>query len=88
MTKTTPTPDDSKQPGDTPENEAITELVDSDSAARAAAHGRAIACSAEIDDVLAKYRCRIMPRIEQPEPVGHVGNKIFLTASYWIAPLT
>jgi hypothetical protein len=74
---------------ETPADE-VTELVDAPKDARQEAQARAHECAAEVQEVLAKHRCRIMPRIdpETIEPVGLAGNKIQIESTYWIAPLS
>lgn len=69
--------------------EEVTELVDAKQPARDDAQARANACASEIDLILEKHRCRIVPRIDMGaiEPVGVLGNKIQIESSYWIAPL-
>lgn len=43
---------------------------------------RAAACGEAIKAALAKYRCRIVPYLLDPEPVGQDGSRIMLTATY------
>lgn len=71
------------------EKDDVTELVDAPQSERDDAQARAQACSDDIGEILAKYRCRIMPRIDPAtiEPVGLSGSKIQIEASFWIAPV-
>ena len=72
------------------QKEEITDLVEADQAARDEAAERAQKCGQELAVVLNKHRCRIMPRIDPNaiEPVGMAGDKVQITATYWIAPLS
>ena len=47
---------------------------------------RAAACGAELAKVLEKHRCRIVPFLAPPEPVGNDGSKIIVSASYGVYP--
>lgn len=69
--------------------EEVTELVEGTDDAREEAQGRARAAAEEIGAILKRHRCAIMPRIdpERIEPVGMAGDKIQITATYWVAPL-
>jgi len=51
-----------------------------------AAH-RAQACTAKINAALTEFRCRLVPVIDPPEPVGtEPVRRIIITASYGIMP--
>jgi hypothetical protein len=67
----------------------VSELVDASKDVRQEAMARAHECALAVQEVLAKFNCRIMPRIDVAdiEPVGHGGNKIQIESTYWIAPL-
>lgn len=69
-----------------PAESEVTKLVDAPPDARQDAVARAEACTNEIGAILAKYRCRIMPRLAQ-EPVGVANDKVIIAATFWIAPL-
>ena len=71
------------------EIEEITELNKANQNDREDAQKRAHDCSEEIGAILEKYQCRIMPRIdpESIEPVGLGGDKVQISATFWIAPL-
>lgn len=73
----------------TPDTSEVEGLVSADQVARQNAQARAEACSREIGAALAKHRCRIMPRIDPAniEHIGVGGDKVMITASFWIAPL-
>ena len=62
--------------------EEQTQSVDRDQEAR----DRARRCAEEVDAILRKYRCRIVPQIDQPEPVGTYGACIQIRASYGYIP--
>lgn len=47
---------------------------------------RSAECFAEIKLVLAKFDCRIVPFLLEPEPVGQDITKMLVTASYGIVP--
>lgn len=68
----------------------VEELVEGTADERDDAARRAALAQKAISEVLDKYRCRIIPRIplETIEPVGVLGNKVQITATYWIAPLS
>ena len=73
----------------TPDTSDVEGLVNADHDARKYAMKRADLCSREINEALVKHRCRIMPRID-PAHVEHVGvggDKVMITATFWIAPL-
>ena len=72
-----------------PDTSEVTQLVEAPPDARQEALMRAEACSRELGAILSKYRCRIMPRIDplNVEPVGVAGDKVIITATFWIAPL-
>lgn len=53
---------------------------------REEARKRAETCGKEIEAVLRKHRCRIVPFLTTPEPVGTDGSKIMLGASFGIYP--
>ena len=53
---------------------------------REAARARAMKCGQELADLLAKHRCRIVPYIAEPEPVGRDGAKLMIQAAYGIIP--
>ena len=53
---------------------------------REAARARAIKCGEELSEVLKKHRCRIVPYIAEPEPVGRDGTKLMVQAAYGIIP--
>lgn len=46
---------------------------------------RAQTCAAELQAVLAKHRCRIVPQL-RADPVGTEGARAILAASYAIVP--
>lgn len=52
----------------------------------AEARSRAIACHEEIGRVLDRMRCRLVPMIADPEPVGSSGDRIQIRATYAIVP--
>lgn len=52
----------------------------------AAAKDRARACGAEIAEILRRHRCRLVPMILDPEPVGRDGSGVIVRASYGIFP--
>ena len=54
---------------------------------RELARERARECGAELEAVLAKHRCRIVPFLNSPEPVGNDGSKAIVSASFGIFPL-
>ena len=70
--------------------EEVTELTDATKTDRDDAQARARECSIEIGAILEKHQCRIMPRIDPDsiEPVGLGGDKIQISATFWIAPLS
>lgn len=47
---------------------------------------RAARCGAELAEVLKKHRCRIVPFLTEPEPVGTDGSRVILGASYGVYP--
>lgn len=53
---------------------------------REEARARAAACGAEVEKVLEKHRCKILPFITNPEPVGVDGSRVIIGASYGIFP--
>lgn len=69
--------------------EPIDELVQGTPDERTEAQARAETCALELQAVLGAHRCRIMPRIDpnKIEPVGLAGDKIQITATFYIAPL-
>lgn len=50
-----------------------------------AARMRAERCGREVAAVCERHNCRIVPFLNQPEPVGD-GSKVLLSASYGIIP--
>jgi len=54
---------------------------------RELARARAEECGRELETVLAKHRCRIVPFLNAPEPVGNDGSKAIISASFGIFPL-
>ena len=79
----------SKKEPTAPAEDEVTELVDGTPETRDDALARANACHDEVAEVLAKHRCRILPHIDPSsiEPVGVAGDKVQITATFWIAPL-
>lgn len=75
-----------KDPSRTAADEAD-ELIEGTPEQRDEAGQRAAECNEQINLLLAKFNCRIVPFINPPENVGPLGNKIQLTASYGVAPL-
>jgi len=69
--------------------EEITDLVEADEAQRKDAAERARSCAIQVEEVLARHNCRILPRIDPSmvEPVGLAGDRVQITATYWIAPM-
>lgn len=67
----------------------VSGLVEATPDARQNARARAEACSHEINAALARHHCRILPRIDPAhiEPVGMTGDRVIITATFWIAPL-
>lgn len=57
-----------------------------DTKPKPSAQERANACVQEINEVLAKHRCVIIPYLDSPEPVGGTDpvRKIIVSASYGI----
>lgn len=70
-------------------DDQVDELVQGTTSERDQALERAQACSNDLQKILAKHRCRIMPRLDPAtaEPVGLAGDKLQLTATFFIAPL-
>jgi hypothetical protein len=68
---------------------ATDELVPGTPSERELAQERAQSCAHDLAQVLEHHRCRIMPLIrpDQVEPVGLDGNKVQITATYYVAPL-
>lgn len=53
---------------------------------RAEAAQRAELCGREVETVLAKHRCRILPFLQPPEAIGADGSKAVISASFGIIP--
>ena len=53
---------------------------------RAEARQRAVDCGKAIEAALQAHRCRIVPFILPPEPVGNNGEKMLLQASFGVVP--
>jgi len=51
------------------------------------ARTRAAHCGQEVEAILAKHRCRIVPFLNHPERVGEDGAKLIVSASFGIQPL-
>ncbi|MCP4794068.1 MAG: hypothetical protein GY882_12175 [Actinomycetia bacterium] len=68
----------------------VTSLVDAPQPDRDDAQQRAHLCATDIQEILERHRCRIMPRIDPAtiEPVGLAGDKVQIQATFWIAPLS
>jgi len=47
---------------------------------------RAIACGAEVKQVLDKHGCRLQPILANPEPIGNDGAKAVMRADVVILP--
>ena len=48
---------------------------------------RSAACSAELVEVLRRHNCRLVARILDPEPVGHMGSGVIVRAESVVVPL-
>jgi hypothetical protein len=53
---------------------------------RAEAAQRAELCGREVETVLAKHRCRILPFLQPLEAIGADGSKAVVSASFGIIP--
>lgn len=53
---------------------------------RKEAVARAEKCGRAIEAVLREHRCRIVPYLLPPEPVGQEGTKALLQASFGVVP--
>ncbi len=91
MTDTTPdSSTDSKPTPDAARAAAMLDdtrpRLDGANAARQEAAERAQRCGREVGEVLARYRCRLVPYVKPPEIVGQSGSKIQLEADVVILP--
>jgi hypothetical protein len=50
------------------------------------AAGRAQQCGERIQQLCTEYRCRIVPFLRAPEPVGVDGSRMLIQASYGVIP--
>jgi hypothetical protein len=71
MTNPTSDPSAEAQPKLTPQQEA---------------QQRAHECGQRIQQLCADYRCRIVPFLRAPEPVGVDGSRMLIQASYGVIP--
>jgi len=48
---------------------------------------RAEDCGKEIHEVLTRHRCRIIPYLTTPEPVGQDGSRAIIGAAFGVFPI-
>jgi len=47
---------------------------------------RVKACQQELNEVLRKYKCRIVSTIQDVEMIGAVGSKVLISSGYGLVP--